>query len=104
MSAATCGTFRMTGIPDIAALIRATKLPGLTVRLVIAPQDGIMPGSVTQWRVSKDDDRLSASYAGLTRVSIAVRKRLSKMMDHRVKPGDDDCQNLPLLDRRGGLL
>jgi len=32
-----------------------------------------------------------ASYAGLTRVSIALPKSLSKMMDHRVKPGDDEC-------------
>jgi hypothetical protein len=32
---------------------------------------------------------LTASYAGLTRVSITLRKSLGKRMDHRVKPGDD---------------
>ncbi len=30
------------------------------------------------------------SYAGLTRVSINLRKTLSKTMDCRVKPGNDD--------------
>jgi hypothetical protein len=33
---------------------------------------------------------LNPSYAGLTRVSIYLRKTLAKMMDRRVKPGDDD--------------
>jgi hypothetical protein len=32
----------------------------------------------------------SASYAGLTRVSITLRKSLSKRMDCRVKPGNDE--------------
>jgi hypothetical protein len=31
-----------------------------------------------------------APYAGLTRVSIHLRKKLSKAMDCRVKPGNDD--------------
>jgi hypothetical protein len=31
----------------------------------------------------------TASYAGLTRVSIHLRKSLSKVMDCRVKPGND---------------
>jgi hypothetical protein len=32
----------------------------------------------------------TASYAGLTRVSITLRKNLSKKMDCRVEPGNDD--------------
>jgi hypothetical protein len=31
----------------------------------------------------------TASYAGLTRVSITLRKNLSKKMDCRIKPGND---------------
>src|SRR4051812_31076502 len=34
--------------------------------------------------------KYSASYAGLTRVSIDLRKSLSKWMDCRVKPGNDE--------------
>jgi hypothetical protein len=34
------------------------------------------------------------SYAGLTRVSINLRKNLSKWMDCRVKPGNDGPGNL----------
>jgi len=32
----------------------------------------------------------TASYAGLTRVSIDLHKSLSKVMDCRVKPGNDE--------------
>jgi hypothetical protein len=34
------------------------------------------------------------SYAGLTRVSILFAKSLSKMMDCRVKPGNDDRERV----------
>ena len=36
-----------------------------------------------------------ASYAGLTRVSITLRKSLSKEMDGRVKPGHDELRDAP---------
>jgi uncharacterized protein YggE len=35
-----------------------------------------------------------ASYAGLTRVSITLRKKLSKWMDGRVKPGNDEGRGM----------
>src|SRR4051812_4934895 len=38
--------------------------------------------------------RYSASYAGLTRVSITLRKSLEKRMDCRVKPGNDGHKSL----------
>jgi hypothetical protein len=37
-----------------------------------------------------DHSQHTASYAGLTRVSITLRKSLSKRMDCRVKPGNDE--------------
>jgi hypothetical protein len=33
-----------------------------------------------------------SSYAGLTRVSIKLHKRLAKRMDRRVKPGNDEVR------------
>jgi hypothetical protein len=38
---------------------------------------------------SAGPSRNTASYAGLTRVSIRLRKSLSSRMDCRVKPGND---------------
>jgi hypothetical protein len=40
-------------------------------------------------RIERDAATYSASYAGLTRVSITLRKSLSKRMDCRVEPGND---------------
>jgi hypothetical protein len=37
--------------------------------------------------------QITASYAGLTRVSIDLRETLSKRMDSRVKPGYDAFQS-----------
>src|SRR4051812_21177685 len=54
------------------------------------------PGSTgaTQYSVDheaiKQAHTLSASYAGLTRGSITLRKSLSKLMDARVKPAHDE--------------
>ena len=44
----------------------------------------------TKAELSKDAATYSASYAGLTRVSITLRKSLTKRMDCRVKPGNDE--------------
>jgi hypothetical protein len=41
-------------------------------------------------KLKRDAATHTASYAGLTRVSITLRKSLSKRMDCRVKPGNDE--------------
>jgi hypothetical protein len=55
-------------------------------------------GDEQSWLFESVDRNLSkmlqhnfASYAGLTRVSIILHKGLSKRMDCRVKPGNDEC-------------
>jgi hypothetical protein len=42
----------------------------------------------------RDRTQHTASYAGLTRVSINLRKSLPKKMDCRVKPGNDDEEDV----------
>jgi len=44
----------------------------------------------TKSEIEPDAATYTASYAGLTRVSITLRKSLSKWMDCRVKPGNDE--------------
>ena len=43
----------------------------------------------TKSEIGPDAATYSASYAGLTRVSITLRETLAKRMDCRVKPGND---------------
>jgi hypothetical protein len=48
---------------------------------------GKMPVAMQRCNIGADQ---LPSYAGLTRVSINLRKSLSKKMDCRVKPGNDE--------------
>src|SRR4051794_16558299 len=93
-SAATPGSLTTTFAPSAAqssAISRPMPRPA-PVTMMDLPSSDFVIGCSLFCRAAATPD---ASCAGLTRASIHLHKTLSKRMDCRVKPGNDECGSMP---------